>query len=103
MIHELKRAVSGHCANPVDTFASHLPKCTHNGVPMSHTGLFKIRDLTYTPGAEGDLARALQVEATCTACGATSVWGEQEWSMCEEEPCLRAGRAVRARPSAMRA
>ena len=51
---------------------------------MSHTGLFKIRDLTYTPGAEGDLARALQIEATwqieatCTACGATSVWGEQE-------------------------
>lgn len=40
---------------------------------MSHTGLFKIRDLTYTPGAEGDLARALQIEATCTACGATSV------------------------------
>ncbi|WP_165710476.1 hypothetical protein [Stenotrophomonas maltophilia] len=45
---------------------------------MSHIGLFKIRDLTYTPGAEGDLARALQIEATCTACGATSVWGEQE-------------------------
>ncbi len=45
---------------------------------MSHTGLFKIRDLTYTPGAEGDLARALQIEATSTACGATSVWAEQE-------------------------
>ena len=45
---------------------------------MSHTGLFKIRDLTYTPGAEGDLARALQIEATCTACGATIVWAEQE-------------------------
>lgn len=25
VMHELKRAVSRHCANPVDTFASHLP------------------------------------------------------------------------------
>ncbi len=45
---------------------------------MSHTGIFKITDLTYRLGAEGGLARALQVEATCTACGAAGVWNEQE-------------------------
>ncbi|HDS1101894.1 MULTISPECIES: hypothetical protein [Stenotrophomonas] len=45
---------------------------------MSHTGIFKITNLTYRLGAEGGLARALQIEATCTACGAASVWSEQD-------------------------
>ncbi|CCP13375.1 hypothetical protein SMSKK35_4051 [Stenotrophomonas maltophilia SKK35] len=45
---------------------------------MSHTGLFQITNLTYKAGEHGTLARALQIVATCTACGATSVWGEDE-------------------------
>ncbi|KAG0750697.1 hypothetical protein G6F24_015031 [Rhizopus arrhizus] len=48
------------------------------GLPMSHTGLFQITNLTYKAGEHGTLARALQIVATCTACGATSVWGEDE-------------------------
>ncbi|KOQ55723.1 hypothetical protein ABW41_18875 [Stenotrophomonas maltophilia] len=45
---------------------------------MSHTGIFQITDLTYKAGEQGDLARALQIVATCTACGSTSVWEEHE-------------------------
>lgn len=48
------------------------------GIPMSHTGMFQITDLTYKAGDQGDLARALQIVATCTACGSTSIWGENE-------------------------
>lgn len=59
-------------------FGSTFHTYTPFGVTMRHTGLFKITDLTYRPGAEGGLARALQIEATCTACGSTSVWSEQD-------------------------
>lgn len=45
---------------------------------MSHTGIFRITDLTFRPGTGGDIARALQIEATCTACGSNAVWNESE-------------------------
>lgn len=71
---------------------------------MSHTGIFKITDLTYRLGSEGGLARALQIEATCTACGSAGVRNEGEmghvrerWSMSEEEPCCPAPPAESAK------
>ena len=67
---------------------------------MSHTGIFKITDLTYRLGAEGGLARALQIEATCTACGAAGVWNEQEMEHVKGEPCCPAPSAVSAKQSA---
>ena len=66
---------------------------------MSHTGIFKITDLTYRLGAEGGLARALQIEATCTACGAAGVWNEQRWSM-SKGTVLSCPSAVSAKQSA---
>jgi len=45
---------------------------------MSHTGIFKILDLTYQESPEGQLARALNIKATCTSCGSFSVWHEDQ-------------------------
>lgn len=45
---------------------------------MSHTGIFKILDLTYQANPEGQLARALNIKATCTSCGSFSVWREDQ-------------------------
>lgn len=70
---------------------------------MSHTGIFQITDLTYKAGEQGDLARALQIVATCTACGSTSVWDEHEMEHVAGGTVLSCRGCGVRRPSATRA